>query len=131
MVHNMVITILILRCRGWVKVYCWWGALDGGWGALRSACSGWGSSALSQRGGSCDPSRQGCERVLERSDPGLDGESRPLEMSPRYMFEKLEGIRVSLVQDNGTREASFVVEQMDGVQSTMFARLGLDRYIIK
>ncbi len=56
---------------------------------------------------------------------------RDLELSPRKMFEKLEGIRVSLVQDNGTREASFVVEQMDGVQSTMFARLGLDRYIIK
>ena len=52
-------------------------------------------------------------------------------MSPRRLFEKLEGIRVSLVQDNGTRQTTFVVEQMDGVQSTMFARLGLDRYIIK
>jgi len=56
---------------------------------------------------------------------------RDLGLSPRKMFEKLEGIRVSLVQDNGTKQTTFVVEQMDGVQSTMFARLGLDRYIIK
>jgi len=56
---------------------------------------------------------------------------RDLGLSCRKIFEKLEGIRVSLVQDNGTREASFVVEQMDGVQSTMFTRLGLDRYVIK
>jgi hypothetical protein len=56
---------------------------------------------------------------------------RDLEISPRRMFEKLEGIRVSLVQDNGTKQTSFVVEQMDAVQSTMFARLGLDRYLIE
>jgi len=56
---------------------------------------------------------------------------RDLGLPCRKIFEKLEGIRVSLVQDNGTREASFVVEQMDGVQSTMFTRLGLDRYVIK
>jgi len=56
---------------------------------------------------------------------------RDLGLSCRKIFEKLEGIRVALVQDNGTKEASFVVEQMDGVQSTMFARLGLDRYVIK
>ena len=56
---------------------------------------------------------------------------RDLELSPRKMFEELEGIRVSLVQDNGTKQTTFVVEQMDGVQSTMFSRLGLDRYIVK
>ena len=49
----------------------------------------------------------------------------------RRLFEKLEGIRVSLVQDNGTKQTTFVVEQMDGVQSTMLARLGLDQYIVK
>ena len=42
-----------------------------------------------------------------------------------------EVIRVSLAQDNGTRQTSFAVEQIGGVQSTMFARPGLDRYILK
>lgn len=47
------------------------------------------------------------------------------------LFEKLEGIRVSIVKENATGETSFRVEQMDAVQSTIFTRLGLDRYIVR
>ncbi len=58
--------------------------------------------------------------------------SRPiLGLSPRKLFEKLEGIHLSPVQDNGTRRTAFVVNKMDGVQPTMFSRLGLDRFILK
>ncbi len=56
---------------------------------------------------------------------------RDLELTPRKLFEELERIRVSLVQENGTKEATFVVEQMNQVQSRIFSRLGLDRFIVK
>ena len=84
---------------------------------------------MAQRDGSCGPSRQA--GTVSWSAATRDGRTVPVEMSPRRLFGNHEGIRVSLVQDNGTGQTTFVVEQMDGVQSTMFARLGLDRYIIK
>ena len=38
---------------------------------------------------------------------------------------------VAIVKENATGETSFRVEQMDAVQSTIFTRLGLDRYVIR
>ena len=54
-----------------------------------------------------------------------------LGRASRKQFEELECIRVSLVQENGTREATFVVEQMYQTQSRIFSRLGLDQSIVK
>jgi len=56
---------------------------------------------------------------------------RDLGLSATRLFEKLEGIRVSIVRENATGETSFRVEQMDAVQSTIFTRLGLDRYVVR
>jgi transposase len=56
---------------------------------------------------------------------------RDLGLPASKLFEKLEGIRVAIVKENATGETSFRVEQMDAVQSTIFTRLGLDRYVIR
>jgi transposase len=56
---------------------------------------------------------------------------RDLGLTPRKLFEQLERIRVALVQENRTKEATFVVEQMNQVQSRIFSRLGLDRFIVE
>ena len=56
---------------------------------------------------------------------------RDLKLTPRQLFEELERIRVAPVQENGTKETTFVVDYITQVPSRIFSRLGLDRFIIK
>ena len=56
---------------------------------------------------------------------------RDLGSTSRKLSEELERNRVAMVQENGTKEANFVVEQRNQVLSRIFSRPWLDRFIVK
>jgi transposase len=52
-----------------------------------------------------------------------------IDVSFERMVEELEGIRVGIFHEKGTRKARFVLEKMNALQARMFSALDLARYM--